>query len=60
MKEPEWANVRYEKPKFQDISYYSAPVQKKQLDSLDQVDPELLKTFANYNTHYNRISKCFR
>ncbi len=45
MKEPEWANVRYEKPKFQDISYYSAPIQKKKLDSLDEVDPELLETF---------------
>ena len=45
MKEPDWANVNYEKPKFQDISYYSAPVQKKKLDSLDEVDPELLKTF---------------
>ena len=46
MKEPEWANVRYEKPSFQDISYYSAPIQKPILDSLDQVDPELLKTFT--------------
>ena len=45
MIEPEWANVKYEKPKFQDISYYSAPVQKPKLDSLDHVDPELLKTF---------------
>jgi len=45
MKEPEWANVHYKKPKFQDISYYSAPIQKPKLDSLDQVDPELLKTF---------------
>ena len=45
MEEPDWANVNYEKPKFQDISYYSAPIQKPKLDSLDQVDPELLKTF---------------
>ena len=45
MKEPEWANVRYEKPSFQDISYYSAPKQKPKLNSLDEVDPELLKTF---------------
>ncbi|MBP9601172.1 MAG: Fe-S cluster assembly protein SufB, partial [Lutibacter sp.] len=45
MEEPEWANVTYTKPKFQDISYYSAPIQKKKLDSLDEVDPELLKTF---------------
>ena len=46
MTEPEWANVRYEKPDFQGISYYSAPKQKKELESLDEVDPELLKTFS--------------
>ena len=45
MEEPEWPNVTYEKPDFQAISYYSAPKQKKELDSLDEVDPELLKTF---------------
>jgi Fe-S cluster assembly protein SufB len=45
MEEPDWANVHYKKPSFQDISYYSAPKQKPKLDSLDQVDPELLKTF---------------
>ena len=45
MIEPEWPNVTYEKPDFQVISYYSAPKQKKTLDSLDEVDPELLKTF---------------
>jgi Fe-S cluster assembly protein SufB len=45
MVEPEWANVDYEKPNFQDIIYYSAPKPKKELESLDEVDPELLKTF---------------
>jgi Fe-S cluster assembly protein SufB len=45
MEEPEWANVRYEKPKFQDIAYYSAPKEKPKLNSLDEVDPELLDTF---------------
>ena len=44
MEEPEWANVHYKKPDFQAISYYSAPV-KKQINSLDELDPELLKTF---------------
>jgi|TARA_B110000008_G_scaffold100538_1_gene103264 Fe-S cluster assembly protein SufB len=44
MDEPDWANVSYSKPDFQNISYYSA-VKKKQYDSLDEVDPELLKTF---------------
>ncbi len=46
MEEPDWANVTYEKPDFQAISYYSAPKPKKELESLDEVDPELLKTFT--------------
>ncbi|MEM9687540.1 MAG: Fe-S cluster assembly protein SufB, partial [Bacteroidota bacterium] len=45
MNEPEWANVSYKKPDFQDISYYSAPKQKPKYESLDEVDPELLDTF---------------
>lgn len=45
MVEPEWANIHYKKPDFQDISYYAAPKKKKTLNSLDEVDPELLKTF---------------
>lgn len=45
MKEPEWANVTYEKPNFQDISYYSAPKQQPKYESLDEVDPKLLETF---------------
>ena len=45
MAEPEWANVNYTKPKFQDIAYYSAPKAKPKLNSLDEVDPELLDTF---------------
>jgi Fe-S cluster assembly protein SufB len=45
MTEPEWANVTYKKPEFQEIAYYSAPKQKPKLNSLDEVDPEILKTF---------------
>ena len=45
MEEPEWAHVHYKKPDFQDIHYYAAPKPKKKLDSLDEVDPELLDTF---------------
>lgn len=45
MKEPRWPNVHYPKIDFQAASYYSAPKQKKKLNSLDEVDPELLKTF---------------
>ncbi len=53
MEEPEWANVTYQKPDFQDISYYSAPKPKKELDSLDEVDPELLKTFEKLGISIN-------
>ena len=45
MMEPEWANVKYTKPDFQAISYYSAPNKKPKYDSLDEVDPELRATF---------------
>jgi len=45
MKPPEWPNVHYPPIDFQNISYYSAPKQKKVLDSLDEVDPEVLRTF---------------
>ncbi|HQR35710.1 MAG TPA: Fe-S cluster assembly protein SufB [Blastocatellia bacterium] len=45
MTEPEWANVSYPKVDYQDIIYYSAPKPKKKLESLDEVDPELLDTF---------------
>ena len=45
MKEPAWPNVHYPSIDFQDISYYSAPKKKKQLASLDEVDPEVRRTF---------------
>jgi Fe-S cluster assembly protein SufB len=46
MKEPShWPNVPYPKIDFQDISYYSAPKKKPELKSLDEVDPELIRTF---------------
>tara|TARA_Y100000768_G_scaffold117929_1_gene87099 strand:+ start:302 stop:1783 length:1482 start_codon:yes stop_codon:yes gene_type:complete len=45
MKEPNWVNVKYKKPDFQSISYYSAPKKKNKYKSLDEVDPELLETF---------------
>jgi Fe-S cluster assembly protein SufB len=45
MKEPDWHNVSYPKIDYQNISYYSAPKPKKKLESLDEVDPEILKTF---------------
>lgn len=43
--EPKWANIKYDPIDYQDIIYYSAPKKKKELKSLDEVDPELLKTY---------------
>ncbi len=45
MAEPNWANINYPKVDYQAIRYYSAPKQEKKPKSLDEVDPELLKTF---------------
>ncbi len=45
MEEPKWPNVTYPPIDYQDIIYYAAPKKKPQLKSLDEVDPELLKTF---------------
>ncbi len=45
MKEPDWAKVKYDKVDYQSLKYFSAPKQKPKLESLDEVDPELLATF---------------
>ena len=45
MEEPDWAKVKYNPIDYQAISYYSAPKDKPKYDSLDEVDPELLKTY---------------
>ena len=45
MKEPTWPNVKYPRIDFQDIIYYSAPKPKAKLASMDEVDPELRRTF---------------
>jgi len=45
MKEPNWHNVKYEPINYQDIVYYSAPKKKPALNSLDEVDPEVKRTF---------------
>ena len=57
MKEPEWANVKYEKPDLQKISYYSAPSNKPKYNSLDEVDPELLETFKKLGISVNEQKK---
>src|ERR1700723_2898122 len=45
MVEPKWARVDYPKIDYQDLYYYSAPKPKKQVASLDEIDPEILKTY---------------
>ena len=45
MEEPKWPNVHFPKIDYQAISYYAAPKQKPKLKSMDEVDPELLRTF---------------
>src|SRR6187402_3586470 len=45
MEEPTWARVDYPKIDFQDLYYYSAPKPKKTISSLDEIDPEILKTY---------------
>jgi len=44
--EPKWANVKFAPIDYQAISYYSAPKKKKELKSLDEVDPEILDTYT--------------
>ena len=53
MEEPDWAHVSYPKPNYQDIIYYAAPKPKKEYESLDQVDPEILKTFEKLGVPIN-------
>ncbi len=45
MEEPHWPNVHYDPIDYQDIIYYAAPRKKPRYNSLDEVDPELLRTF---------------
>ena len=53
MKEPHWANIHYEPIDYQDISYYSAPKSVKPLQSLDDVDPELLSAYKKLGISLN-------
>ena len=52
MKEPDWQNLNYPKINFDEICYYSSP-KKKELGSLDEVDPELLKTYDKLGISLN-------
>ena len=46
MTEPNWAHVKYEKPDFQNITYYAAPKQTKKYESWEDVDPEMKETMS--------------
>src|SRR4029078_4114451 len=45
MEEPKWANIKYPPIDYQDVIYYSAPKQKVNPKNLDEIDPELRRTF---------------
>jgi len=53
MKLPNWANLKISDIDYSKITYYSIPKQKKQLNSLDEVDPEILKTFEKLGISLN-------
>jgi Fe-S cluster assembly protein SufB len=53
MTEPHWANVRYTPVDYQNLRYYSAPKSVKPLQSLDEVDPELLKVYGKLGISLN-------
>ncbi len=46
--EPKWANVKYGPIEYQEIVYYSAPKPKPGLTSLEELDPEILRTYENW------------
>ena len=45
LQEPEWGHLSFKRPNYQDIIYLAIPKKKKELKSMDEVDPELVKTF---------------
>lgn len=53
LEQPDWAHLDFEKPNYQDIIYLAIPKKKKELSSLDEVDPELLDTFNKLGISLN-------
>ena len=53
METPDWAKLEIPEIDYQEIQYYSVPKKKKQLDSLNEVDPELLETFNKLGISLN-------
>ncbi len=56
-REPQWANISYPKIDYQSIKYYSAPKQKTAPKSLDDIDPELRKTFDKLGISLNEQNR---
>jgi len=53
LKEPSWSNLIYDQINYDNMIYYSAPKYKKKLNSLDEVDPEVLETFEKLGISLN-------
>ena len=53
MKEPEWGHLKFSTIDFQNIIYYSVPKSQKKLNNLNEIDPELLKTFEKLGISLN-------
>ena len=53
MKLPKWANLKFEEPNYQSISYYAAPKKQAKYNSLDEVDPEIIETFKKLGIPLN-------
>src|ERR1700756_4980773 len=56
MQEPTWARVEYPKIDYQDLYYYAAPKPKKQVTSLDEIDPEILKTYEKLGIPWREVA----
>src|SRR5712672_2583932 len=56
MTEPVWARVDYPRIDYQDLYYYSAPKPKKQIASLDEIDPEILKTYEKLGIPLRKVA----
>lgn len=57
MKEPDWANVNYPKIDYQDLFYYAAPKQKSKPKSLEEIDPEIRRTYEKLGIPLNEQKK---
>ncbi len=53
MKLPKWANLKFEEPDYQSISYYAAPKKQAKYNSLEEVDPEIIETFKKLGIPLN-------